>query len=89
MKLDPNMPAEEYMRFFGNHAGNLHAAEGMPMLGREALIEWAEAHRKARCRICPNDDACAEWQNHGACPATLRREFKRAYRKAYENRIEA
>ncbi len=88
MSLDPNMTAEQYMRYFGTHSGNRHAAEGMPKTEAEALTEWAEAHRKMRCRNCANDDACAGWQNHGVCPATLRREFKRAYRVAYENRVE-
>jgi len=83
MSLNPNWTAEEYMQFFGNHAGVCHKREGMPAMNTAALTEWAEAHRKQRCRLCPNDDACAEWQNHTACPAHLRRTFKRAYRKAY------
>lgn len=83
MTADSTIYGPEYMRFFGAYAGAKHRNADMPALLNPALTEWAEAHRKQACRDCQNDDACAEWMNHTACPARLRRTFKRAYRQAY------
>lgn len=79
------MTAAEHMHHLGTVAGEAHKRQGRPMQNIAIMTEWAEAHRRQVCRNCANNDNCTTWGNIRACPSTLRREYKRSYRRAYSN----